>query len=874
MRSIRDVEFSSAERSARPPGFLFLLSLSLTVISVLGAGCGRVWYRQTADRDASSLIGTRQIDERWHLPFRPVAPFPDSRMSRDPCDCGPQPLDDASANAFLRCPDGKGVGTWYDSILVDPEFEYPTWLETLPRSDSGQVHIDDRTAVELALLHSRTYQDEFENVWLAAVDLTGNQFEFQTRWLGGTGLSYSATGADGGDQRQLDLALSRLGFSKALATGGEIATNLANSLVWNFGPGGVQTGSATLVTTITQPLLRGAFRHVRLESLTQSERNLLYSVREFARFRRQFHIDVISDYLQLVSRKQEIRNQRLNLANLEKSLDEYEFYVRLETASQIQRDQILQQYQGARVSLLAAEQDLISSLDQYKFSLGLPAWLSIEIDESILEPFEFSDPDLIAVQQEIQQSFLQLLQVLPPEPVTSTTLREVLSRFRESREKLAQLLPAIEAEYQEWDSRLKARNDVAGDADERIDNEQQKLLAGQVNQSLRDLRTALLETGSPEARLEELIREAEKAGDPDETPELQPTEETVSPQEVAWQELQRELGVVLRGIADDMIVAQTQIRLFRLELERIELPEELAIRFAHENRVDLMNSRGRVHDAFRRVEVAADALESDLSLTGSVALASDPSINDAFRLDSSAARYTAGVQFDGPLNRLNERNAFRTAQISYQRANRTFVAQRDTVANEVRATLRQLELSRLSFQIARQQLVAATRQLDQAQIDLRRGTQEDANLTLFLLEALGGILDARNNLVGNWIRYRILKMQLFAALDILYLDEQGTWINEQEGLQSVREFVPCESDYFPPGWEAFAQLPTSADSPSGANNDRGGDGVDRSDEKGSEGDESGANVAPFLVVPASFLFEVTAPDRLGKLRILAPLSVQ
>lgn len=778
-------------------------------------------------------------------------------------DCGPQPLDDIFANRYLRCPDGKGVGSWYDSISVDPEFEYPVWLDSLPRGESGQVRIDDRTAVELALLHSRIYQDEFENVWLAALDLTGNQFEFQTQWLGGSGLSYSASGADGGDQRQLDLSLARLGFSRALATGGEIATNFANSLVWNFGPGGVQTGAASLVTTFTQPLLRGAFRHVRLEGLTQAERNLLYTVRDFARFRRQFHIDVVSDYLDLVNRKQGIRNQQLNLANLEKSLEEYEFYVRLETASQIQLDQILQQYQSARVGLLSSEQDLIAGLDQYKFSLGLPSWLPVDVDESILEPFEFSAAELSAIQGKIQDAMSTLLQSIPPDPVPPATLREVLASYREARQELVNLLPGVEAEFAEWDERLKQQKDSEPDTDDRIDADQQKLLAGRVGEGLRDIRAALIETGSPESRLEQLIEEAGKQQSP---PEQQDVEDD-SPQTVAWQELQRELGVVLRGIADDMVVAQTLIRLFRLELDPIELSEEQAIRFAHENRVDLMNTRGRVHDAFRKVEVAADALESELNFSGSVALASDPSINNAFRLDSSAARYSAGIQFDGPLNRLNERNAFRAAQISYQRANRAFVAQRDGVANEVRSTLRQLELSRLSFQIARQQLVAATRQLDQAQIDLRRGTQEDANLTLFLLEALSGILDARNNLVGNWIRHRILKMQLFAALDILYVDEQGRWINEQDGLQLVSNFVPCESDYFPNGWDAFSQPSPGPDS--GLKSD--GDGADN---MGRMDGQSAGRVSPFLVVPASFLFEATAPQRHGKRRILAPLSVQ
>ena len=45
----------------------------------------------------------------------------------------------------------------------------------------------------------------------------------------------------------------------------------------------------------TQPLLRGSAREVVLEPLTQAERNLVYSVRNFERFRRTFALPVDGD---------------------------------------------------------------------------------------------------------------------------------------------------------------------------------------------------------------------------------------------------------------------------------------------------------------------------------------------------------------------------------------------------------------------------------------------------------------------------------------------------------------------------------------------------------------------------------------------------
>jgi len=213
-------------------------------------------------------------------------------------------------------------------------------------------------------------------------------------------------------------------------------------------------------------------------------------------------------------------------------------------------------------------------------------------------------------------------------------------------------------------------------------------------------------------------------------------------------------------------------------------------------------------DAFRKIEVAADALQSELNVTGQLGLGTDPSKNNAYRLDSSANTYRVGVQFDGPLNRLNERNVYRATQIAYQQASRNYVAGKDTIANEIRSSLRQIELRRLNFQIARQQLVAATRQVDQAQINIRTAVQASTNLTRDLLQSLQGLLSAKNFLIFNWIDYKIAKIRLFTVLELLYLDDNGTWMNEDFSLAQLKELI-SEENYFPPEIQTVQSEPTS-----------------------------------------------------------------
>ena len=82
-----------------------------------------------------------------------------------------------------------------------------------------------------------------------------------------------------------------LGISQVLPSGAQWALELTNNTLWVFSGGSASSASA-LSYSIVQPLMRNAGRKVGLEGLTLSERQLLYSVRDLARFRKEFFSDV------------------------------------------------------------------------------------------------------------------------------------------------------------------------------------------------------------------------------------------------------------------------------------------------------------------------------------------------------------------------------------------------------------------------------------------------------------------------------------------------------------------------------------------------------------------------------------------------------
>ena len=753
--------------------------------------CSRSHYRQKADHQSYSLIASRLFDPRWKMPDRAVEPESISRLNiPSDLDCSPKPPDDPASTCLMYYPDGHKNVKYWEKIPTTDRIESQEWWDYLPRAPDQQIDLTQELSLDLALLHSREYQSQFERVYLSALTLTGNEFEFSTQWAGGAGANFTSTGASLGNNRLLQFT-DRLGFGRRLAGGGQFATSVLNSFFWDFGTN-TAGSNGLFVTSFTQPLLRGAFRHVRLETLTQAERNLLYDVRDFARFRRQFYLDTVSNYLSLLTQLQSIRNAQVNLDSLQLNLTEHQELLSLEMVSQIQVDQIFQEYQNGRLALLSAEQNLTTSLDQFKFQLGLPPWVPFKVNESLLAPFELVDPKVVDLQARTQRLYERLLQYTPTESIPSTVapyeaLTTAFDDYQKINAEIAELLPSVMKDLKQWQEKLKSVDYDKLSVNERLDYKLQTDIARRIASNLNELEKGLEKREEFDGELQQKIA---KYHDEPTTIQNDNSGATLPPPKVmAWKSVYSAVGGPLREEIANLYIAQTQIRLFLIELNPIEVEPQAAIVFAQQNRLDQMNRQAQVMDAFRKIEVAADALQSDLNVTGQLGLGTDPTRNNAFRLDSSANTYRAGVQFDGPLNRLNERNVYRATQIAYQQATRNYAASKDAIANEVRSALRQIELRRLSFQIARQQLIAATRQVDLAQINLRIATVSSTNLTRDLLQSLQGLLNAKNNLIFNWIDYRIAKIRLFTVLELLYLDDKGAWINEDYPLDRLSEAI-------------------------------------------------------------------------------------
>ena len=788
--------------------------LAILLFTLLFTGCSRRQYRLDADCDASQLISER-VRPAYFLPDRAVEAASFSRMAdlTDP-DCGPLPPDDPAARRYMDSPYKSSGSTVWKKRGELPVVEFEHWQNLLPIDEAGAVRLDRTTSMELALLHSREYQTAVEGVYLTALPVALQRFQFDTQWNGGVGAEFFNRGINSTGATDTLTFTDSLGFSKRFATGGQLLADFSNAMVWEFNSGGMSTNSL-LSFQLLQPLMRRAFRSVQLEPLTQAERNLLYSIRNFSQFRRAFYVDTTgtSGYLGLLAVAQAARNEESNLESLRLNLEEHDALFFAGSVSQFQVDQVFQQYEQSRLSLLRARQDLDVALDQFKLQLGLPPTLKVTLGSDELKLFELTDPRLEALTERNDEIRIQLLQFselrLPADEDVELLsdrdrqalnlrlseiglpaveqIRDLTPQERSQAEALyaASNLPTIEELQQIHAAARKVADQVPVFADEiREELQRWKSSLEEEDASADSDETAIENSEFERERdlcrdLEEFLNEItdEFSHDADQADAAAAAIER-SDRLLAWQVLNVLVGENLRERLADLFVVQTQVRVYLIEIQPVEITESAALFLANENRLDLKNVQGQVVDAYRGKEVAADLLEADLDLILGADIGTDPSRTNPARFDASASTLRAGLQFDGPLNRMAERNVYRASQIEYQRARRDFMEAKDGISFEVRNNLRNLELNRFQFEITRQQLITAARQVEQAQLNLRISTEADSNLTRDLLQALQTLLGARNSLISSWVRYETSRMELYRTLELLQIDDNGNWVND------------------------------------------------------------------------------------------------
>jgi outer membrane protein TolC len=263
-------------------------------------------------------------------------------------------------------------------------------------------------AVALATAYNREYQKQREDLYVKALDLRLTRHDFETQFFGGGSAGYNADRDDG-----VAGVETNVGFNRLLAGGTRISAQLAGAWAEVLS-GNLRSGLASILSvSVVQPLLRGSNRRVVLENLTQAERDTLYQVRAFNRYRKEFVVSVVSQYYRVLQRLDVAKNARNNYATLVRLSKTVEDLVGAGRLPLLEQERVQQEILQAENISSQAETDYRQALDEFKITLSLPATTQLELDENEFEALQqagMAEPNFVE-NKVIEAALIQRLDV-------------------------------------------------------------------------------------------------------------------------------------------------------------------------------------------------------------------------------------------------------------------------------------------------------------------------------------------------------------------------------------------------------------------------------------------------------------------------------
>ena len=355
------------------------LRLLLLVTPWIGwvAGCRPVDYRRDADKAAYGIIDRAQQQALGRAePFTIESPA-DALRSRLLLGQG---LPHAGA-ASLGTGHLKPIAHW-------PEKDYPARPAASPTEAPWQkdrpVILTLSEALQVAARNSREYQTQKEDVFRAALALDLEANQFRNLLYSDVESEYSADHSGVRTVRGL-ANTGTASWQRTLKNGTLLTAGFAIDLARLLTRDRSSSLGLFADATITIPLLRGSGRHIVTEGLTQAERDMVYSLQTFARFKRTLAVRVASDYLAVLQQLDQVRNAEDNYRRLIASTRRARRLADAGRLPQIQVDQALQDELRARDRWIAAQQTYARRRDSFKVTLGLPTDANIDLDRDELE---------------------------------------------------------------------------------------------------------------------------------------------------------------------------------------------------------------------------------------------------------------------------------------------------------------------------------------------------------------------------------------------------------------------------------------------------------------------------------------------------------
>ncbi|MEM1212413.1 MAG: TolC family protein [Planctomycetota bacterium] len=259
------------------------------------------------------------------------------------------------------------------------------------------LQLDLSAILAQAIATAPDYRSARESLLLTTLSLIVERRDWGPRFFDTLSTTLVGDPEDGSYEQALTL-VNEFGVTQRLPSGGSVSAsalvNYTTLLRENALSGEDEDQSASLRFGFNLPLLRDAGVIAR-EDLIQAERDLVYQVRTFERFRRSFFVDIANTYFDLLRRQRELDNRRRQLESLQRLADRFNALAEAGREPLFEAERSEQQVLFEQSNLVNAVEDYESRLDSFKLTLGIPTTRDIVI---LASDFEVPEPTLNPVQ--------------------------------------------------------------------------------------------------------------------------------------------------------------------------------------------------------------------------------------------------------------------------------------------------------------------------------------------------------------------------------------------------------------------------------------------------------------------------------------------
>jgi outer membrane protein TolC len=435
-----------SSNNARPRRAVTILLMALIT------GCSTTQYRESADREAYAILRDKAPLVQGTVEDFDIGPVLPPELEILPIlDPGPSLDDDGNP---LLDEDGNEI----DALL---------FLGESSAVERGSHILTLEDALKIAFSYSRTYKTQKEQLYGAALRLTLERDQYAPFFSGTASADYSRSTTDIvrdnaiGDQinrpPNWDNALSQLtgtpqtlfqeysqvvaaaaalsgadttsieimneravsgrtsvGVNLLMKSGARLGLNLTSNFL-RFLTGDSRESAISAITgSLVQPLLPGATKRINAENLTQAERDMLYALRQFTRFRKQFAVLITTEYYGVLQSRFAADISYRSLQTTKRSLDRLQAFADVDQGTSADVRRFTSSVLNGESAWIGSITTYSNQLDRFKISLGLSTDALLVLDDGELERLReegLRHPTGITVEEATEVAFVTRLDI-------------------------------------------------------------------------------------------------------------------------------------------------------------------------------------------------------------------------------------------------------------------------------------------------------------------------------------------------------------------------------------------------------------------------------------------------------------------------------